>query len=357
MAKRVVALVIAVAMIAISIAVRAAVIDDDASATSSNGPLHLTCVDELAAACGAIARASNGRVQVTVEPAGATARRLADASSPADLEIDGWLTLAPWPEIVSQRRARANGEPVLATPSGRIARSPLVMAMLNERRAVLAGACPGEIDWTCIGNRAGTSWARLGGDENWGTVKPAHAEPVDSATGLLVLGQAAGNFLATPRLPVENVSRTDWETSDTFGPWFQQLEAAIPPDALATGADPFARWLQLRGVNYAVVGGLEAQIGPGIDRARALSDKAEVIYPATVATADVVFASIEGRDDDLMAIVSDDAARAALARTGWRVDSQPAAGGTESGDLPRSNGLPAAGTLDALQSYWQQVVR
>jgi len=357
-AKRVVALVIAVTLVVISIVIRSAVTDDgDAAATSRRGPLRLTCADELAGPCEAIARNAGGRVQLTVEAAGATAQRLLDADRPSDVAIDGWLTLAPWPEIVAERRERANAEPLLDRTSARIARSPLVLAVRKDRHAALTQKCGGEVDWTCIGRVAGSSWSSIGGDPSWGAVKPAHPEAVQSATGLLVLGQAAGHYLASPDVPVEQVSRTDWEASDTFGPWFQQLETSVPPDALDVGADPFARWLQLRGVNYAVVGGLEAQLGPGIAHAGAVGDLADVIYPAGVASADVVLAPIGAGGSDLVKVVSGDEAAAALAASGWRVPGQRAAAGVQSTALPESNGLPPAGTLDALQDYWQDVVR
>jgi hypothetical protein len=358
MARRAIAVVIALALIGISIAVRALVFDDDTSsgATQGGGTQRLTCVTELAGACRAIADASNGHVQVTVEPAGITADRLVRTADGTDAGTDGWLTLAPWPDIVRIRREAADRGRLLGPTSRRLARSPLVIAIRRDRLAALSRACRGRVDWTCVGNHAGQEWSQLGGDVTWGKVKPAHAEPVQHGSGLLVLGQAVGDFLATPDVPVERVSSTEWEASDTFPGWFQRLETSVPPDAFADGADPFTRWLQQSLANYSLVGGVEAEIGPGLARS-ALKGNVTVIYPAPVASADVVFAPVGGGGNQLAKTVAERDAATALARSGWRVPAEPPAPGVGTDPLPASNGLPRAGTLDALQDLWQQVVR
>jgi hypothetical protein len=360
-ARRAAALVAALVMIGVSIAVRSLVFDNDShvGAVASGATLHLACVTELANACDEIARTSGGRVKVTVEPAGITAKRMVDATDATKTGIDGWLTIAPWPEIVGQRRARANATPVLGRTSPKLARTPLVIAIRNDRYGILRAACGREIDWTCTGNQAGKPWSQLGGDVRWGNVKPAHAEPIESATGLVVLGHAVGEFLASPKLPIEQVSSNDWQASSAFPGWFQRLETNIPADALAVGADPLTQWLQQQGVNAALVGGLEANIAPRLAQAGALKNEVRVIYPAAVASADVVFAPIKGRGDDLGKIVSADAARAAFVRAGWRVGrwGPPLDAGASVPPLPTSNGLPPAGTLDALQTYWQGIRR
>jgi hypothetical protein len=355
-ARRAAALLAAIVMIAAAIAVRSLVLndDDDAGASGSNKTMRLTCVTELAAPCEEIARNSDGDVKVTVEAAGATAKRLVEATDAATLGIDGWLTIAPWPEIVAQRRVRTNVDPILGPTSSRLARSPLVLAARKDRLAALDGACAAGVNWKCLGNYADTPFADINGDERWATVKPAHAEPLQSATGLLVLGQAVAQFLA-PKVPIDQISNSNFD--DKFARWFQQLETSIPPDAIGEGADPVARWVVRRGINYAAVGGLEAQIGPALNGARALKDNATVIYPAPMASADVVFSPIVGKGNDGVKSVSSPYAHAAFARAGWRVDGQPRLPGVGSNALPPKNGLPSAGLLDYLQTYWSGVVR
>ena len=70
--------------------------------------------------------------------------------------------------------------------------------------------------WTCVGDRAGTPWSSFGGQETWGRVRPAHAEPETSAIGLLAVGQAVGDFVATDAIPVDRVTPIDWQSNDAF---------------------------------------------------------------------------------------------------------------------------------------------
>jgi hypothetical protein len=353
-ARRVAAVVAAVVMILAAVAVRAAITDDDdsgAAVAPSGRTLRLTCVTELADVCRSIDRAE-GDLVVTVEPAGTTADHISAARTAADLDLDGWLTLAPWPELVAQRRAQS-ADPFIGAASAPLARSPLAIAIEQGRRATLERTCK-TIDWTCIGSQAGNPWTALGGRVEWQTLKPAHPEPVQSATGLLVLGQAAGGFLAGPDGDLRALSSTDLNTSDTFAGWFQQLERAVPANALAAGADPFEQWLGTNGAAASLVGGLEAELGPGLATSGAMSRRASVLYPAPVASADVVFAPVGGTTD-LGKLVETSATREALAANGWRVAGEPAIDGVGDTTLPRTNGLPRGGFLLALQQYWKGV--
>ena len=92
-------------------------------------------------------------------------------------------------------------------------------------------------------------------------MRPAHAEPVTSAIGLLAVGQAVGDFVATDEVPVDRVTPIDWQSNDAFAGWFQQLERSIPADAFAPGREPFDTWLQTRGTAYDLVMTTEADAG------------------------------------------------------------------------------------------------
>jgi hypothetical protein len=362
--KRISALFVAIALIVGSIVLRVLVFDDSSSPAAPEVE-RLACVTELADVCRSIARGSNGHVKLTIEPAGTTARRLVNAADGTTAGIDGWLTLSPWSEIVDGRRQRAGEAPIFTTTSKPLARSALVIAVRSDRGRVLAAHCGGTVTWKCIGTVAGAPWTRVGGADTWGTVKPAHPAPNDNASGLLVVGQAVGSFLSTPKLPVEQIGSNDWEASDTFPGWFQRLETSIPSDAFETGADPFGRWIQGRLANYSLVGGLESEIVPSVQRLqrtdRALGTQVAVVYPATVASADVVFASLgnDGRVQALASILARDNSAIAFTRAGWRVRGHRAAAGIDQGAHPLAagNGLEAAGTLDALQALWQQVTQ
>jgi hypothetical protein len=351
--RRIAAIVAAIAMIVVAVVVRNAINDDgDGSAGAANAsPLRLTCVTELTEVCRAIGRA-HANVDVMIEPAGATAARISAARSADDLELDGWLTLAPWPDVVSQQRGEVP-KPFVGNASAPLARSPLVIAIENGRRAVLERTCK-TVDWTCIGAQAGNPWTALGGNVEWQQVKPAHNEPLQSATGLLVLGQAAGGYLTGPGGNPRALSKIDIDASDTFPGWFQQLERAVPAGALAVGADPFQDWLGTRGASSSLVAGLEAEIGPALAASDAMKGRATVLYPAPVASADVVFAPIGGTSE-LGKLVTERATKAAFVASGWRVEGVAPVAGVGTNPLPATNGLPTGGFLLALQQYWKGV--
>ncbi|MCU1430026.1 MAG: hypothetical protein JWL83_4026 [Actinomycetia bacterium] len=355
-AKRLLALLVAAAMVLGATVLRSSVFDKkNNGTTSAKGVARLACATELADACNAIERASGGHVQVIIEAAGDTAQRIVSAPDATAVGIDGWLTLAPWPQIVSERRQRAGDPSVFGTVSARVARSALVIAVRRDREQLLAKRCAGAITWRCIGTVAGKSFADLGAPTVGGTVQPAHPEPVHSGSGLLVLGQAVASYLATPQRPAEALSSNDWINRDAFPGWFQNLESAIPRAALTVGADPFVQWLQTGLAGETLVGGLESEIGPGLAKT-ALKTKVAVVYPSDVASADVVFAPLQGGNGDLAKFATGANAAMAFARTGWRVAGQTRVDGVTTSPLPSGNGLPSGGTLDALQTLWKQQV-
>jgi hypothetical protein len=85
-------------------------------------------------------------------------------------------------------------------------------------------------------------------------------------------------------------------------------------------------------------------------------DDVRVIYPAPVATADLV--AIPTGDSSAAADAARDLAadgdlRAALAEAGWRVAGEDLAAGVDgSVELPDDDGLPSGGVLGALAARW-----
>jgi len=345
---RILAIVIALAMIGGAWAIRSLVIDDDDSESDApngdnDGATTIVCIPELEDEC----RSVDPGFDVVIEPAGVTAARLSTLADTEDPEIDGWVTYAPWADLVRDARSRA-GLDELVLDDDVLARTPLAIAARLDRAEVLRAACDGEVTWRCIGDVAGKAWSDIDGGATWGAVRPAHGDPTQSAIGLLTLGQAVGSYLETPDIPADSVSRLDWETSDEFPGWFQQLERAIPDDAFSD-ADPFQRWLQTRpvGARYDLVATTQAEGQPALASAAPdVRDAATLLYPAPVATADVVFAPV-GKDDPFAA----ETLWPALAATGYRRD----AGGDP--PLPDSDNLPSAGALAALQNLWDEVAR
>jgi len=352
--RRLLALVAAVAMIGAAIGVRSAIDDDGRSGSrSSDGPLRLLCARELGAACDDLAA---GRDDVRVTIASETTS-VAQLSGVADDEItslgyDGWLTFERDAQIVRDARARAGVRPAVGAPSAPIARSPIVLAVWKDRSAVLAQRCPG-VGWQCLGDTAGVPWVDLGGDVRWGAVKPGHPDPADYGDGLAVIGQAAVALAGGP-----NPSRDDY-ADDGFLERFGRLERAVPSGVTAA-ASAFERMLIAGPAAYDVVATIEAEAGPLLARASAdRRDQVELLYPAPVATLDVVFAPVSRASgaDRLGEIVSGDEGRAALAGAGYRVrDEARASGIPATPELPDSSNLPDAGSLVALLETRREVI-
>ena len=325
--RRVLAVVAAAAMIAGALFLRSAL--DDRK--EEKGRVYsLVCAEDLAVACDEVRDAYPGRVEVTVEPAGVTADRLVGTGD-ADFGLDGWLVTAPWREIVDGARRSRGKVPIFGeAPPPAIARSPLALVAWKDRVAALGPRCT-PLTWKCLGEAAGTpgGWAAVGGRPEWGQVKPGHADASSDGQGLLVLGQAAAEYFG----------RTDLSTIDLddedFQRWLVGLERATPPSR----GSPLARMLQLGPAAFDAVGTTKAD-ARAAERA-ASRDRLTVLYPAPMATADVVLTTVPGDRGDRLRETVTGTARDALLDAGW--DKPDAAG------LPPTDGLPSPGLLDALR--------
>jgi hypothetical protein len=353
-AKRLLALVVAIALVGAALVARSAIDDDgDGSASSSDGEggrPTLLCAREVEQACQELQR--EHAIAIDVAPAGLTTDELATVPDDGirDLGFDGWLTLSRDAEIARDRRERASLAPALGASSERIARSPLVIGIWKDRAAALAPACEDrQISWRCVGEVAGRPWATLaGGQPAWGAVKPGHGDPSTSGEGLLVIGQAASSYFGRSDLTLDDYA------DDGFLEWFGRLENAVR----LTDA-PFERMLVGGAALFDLVGTTESEAGPQLVRAsRDRREQVDLLYPSPVATADVVYAPVAGADgaDDLRDLVTGDDGRAALARAGWRVDGESAAPGVrDTPRLPAGDELPDAGSLEALLDTWREV--
>ncbi|HUP69852.1 MAG TPA: hypothetical protein VM142_08550 [Acidimicrobiales bacterium] len=347
MPARLLAFVAAIAMVAGAVAVRNRMDDKEERATTV---LRIVCATELAPACEAMAEdEETGRLEVTVEPAAETAERLSTGpeGATASRQIDGWLVTAPWPAIVAEARGRAGLEP-LVSAGPVLARSPVVMAVWPERGIVLARHCKvPEVTWRCLGDNAGRRWEELGGQPTWGPLKPGHPE-VSSATGLPVLGAATAGYFGRA-----DVVRSDLD-DDGYRDWLTRLERSIP----SRFASPLEDMLLAGPAAFDAVGAVEAEAAPLLARS-ARPEKPQLIYPAPVATVDVVFASLPGRRAELVAdVVTGSVGAKALAASGWRVQGQRLAPGvTAVPALPPSSGLPDPGVLEALRQVVRETIR
>ena len=346
MPARLLAFVGAIAMVVGALAVRDRMDEEDERASTV---LRIVCASELGPACEAMARdEAAGRLEVTIEAAGVTADRLGSAAAgSAAAELDGWLVTAPWPAIVAEARQRGGMEPLVSTGPV-LARSPVVMAVWPERGAVLARFCKApEVTWRCLGDHAGRRWEELGGQATWGPLKPGHPD-VSSANGLPVLGAASAGYFGRT-----DVTRADLD-DDGFRDWLTRLERSIP----SRSASPLEDMLLAGPAAFDAVGSIEAEAGPLLARS-ARPEKPELIYPAPVATADVVLGTVRGRRARLLTeLVGEDVGRRALAAAGWRVQGQRRPPGVPAAPpLPPGSGLPDPGVLEALRQVVRETIR
>jgi hypothetical protein len=312
---------VAVAMVAAALFIRDRLDESGDENGRSGGPGSgaggaplVVCVPELEAACQAIE--ADG-AETRVEPAGATF----DALVAGAADLDGWLTLAPWPAMVEGALAR-DGRPAAfeAAAPPPLARTPVVLVGVADRLAALRDRCGGEPYWRCIGEHLGDP------------VRPAH-DPADrSATGLLVLGSAVTDFFG-------EVPRASNDFQDPgFQGWFTGLERST---TFTTNFGSLVEHLLVRPSTFNAVGTIEA---PAVE-AGARRDGYTILYPSPMATADAVLVWARGDDTDRF----DALAGEVLVGNGWR--------SADDDGLPDSNGLPPAGVLEALRTEWIRVVR
>ncbi|MDQ4068820.1 MAG: substrate-binding domain-containing protein [Actinomycetota bacterium] len=327
--RRLLALVAAAGMVAGSIAIRSRL---DRGEEDRSNPVRVVCAAELGAVCDSLRQTA---AQVSVEPAGTTADRLG-RSSAEDHGLDGWLVPAPWPQIVDGRRRLQALVPLFPEVSAPLARSPLVLVVRRMLAESLAPRCGGTVGWKCLGDAAGA-----------GQAKPGHADPAADALGTLVVGQATAAFFER----VDDLSTLDLDDPE-FARWFRGLERATPP--LASGGSPLGEMLGTNFAVYDAVGTIEAEAAPVL-AASAVRDRVVLLYPAPMATADVVLAGTGGNAARrLRNVAGGDTTRRALAGAGWRVEGMTR---TTEPPLPSTSGLPSAGFLDTLRSRAQEVRR
>ena len=349
---RLLALLVAAAMVGGAILIRDAIDDDGGNHDAGEGRTPvLLCATELAEVCDELAE--SGDVEIMIESARTTTDRLASLSDDARRSepYDGWVAFSRDIEIVREARQRSALRPVLESPSDAIARTPLLLAIWRDRAAALEQDCGGEVTWRCLGEVAGELWRSHGGEATWGNVKLGHADPSLTGEGLTVIGQAAAQYFDR-----NDLSRDDY-LDDRFFEWFTRLEGAVPTGGGTGDESPFVRMLTAGPAAFDVVATTEATAGPELAAAsRDKRERVRLLYPSPVATADVRFASFVDGNEDLFDLVTGDDARAALGHAGYRVDGEDRAKGVpDTPPLPGRANLPDAGALEALLDTWRAV--
>src|SRR5581483_603862 len=282
--RRLIAIVVALAMVGAALLIRSAIDDNGGGGGGSNASdLKLLCASELADACDKLAQDTG----ISVDDSHSSGEVIAN---PALLKgFDGWLTFERSAEIVRQSRP---GQPkILEASSSPIARTPLIVAMFQERAKVLAAACGGDVTWKCIGNQAGRSWTSIGGQPQWGNVKVAHTDPSTTGEGLAVISQATTQFFGK-----SDLDKLDFER-DAFIAWFSRLEASA--SSALPDPSPFDNLIKSNSAIYDIVATTEAAADPILRARTDLREKVTVLYPSPVATLDAVYAPVVGGNGDL----------------------------------------------------------
>ncbi|MEI7591724.1 MAG: substrate-binding domain-containing protein [Actinomycetes bacterium] len=358
--KRLAAVILAIAMVVVAVKFRGRM-DDQAATTAADQATAngvLVCASELRAVCDTLAR-THRDIHIRIEEAQVTLTRLASpefdsATMSGEGRIDAWLVPEPWPQMVAEQRLRSgSGVGVLQPPSAVLARSPLVIAMWNDRRDALQRRCEnGTITWKCIGREAGTPWGSESPVNSWGSVKPGHPVPDQTAEGLLVLGEASASWFGT-----SSYASNDFDNA-AFRAWFDHLERAIPVFPVPPRT-PLDEMLFAGPAAFDLTGTLESTAAPQIETSRD-NARLSILYPEPLTTADVVVTPVTGSQsgDRFMKLVKSQEGAQALAQAGWRVEGQPLAPGIP--DVPvlgAESNVPRAGVLQALRALWTEVIR
>lgn len=352
MARRLGAVVGAVAMIVAALVVRGR-LDAGGDGPSDGGRAPVVaCVEDLRVVCEQFA--ATGAVEVRIERDATTIAALVDTRAletarDGDL-VDAWLAPAPTVAMVVDERARLGLDPILGEQSTPLARTPLVLVGWRDRLSLLREHCGGELSWSCIGENADAPWDSLGGPATWGSLKPGHADPARSAEGLLVLSQAVAS----------RVGRADYASNDfgdsAFRSWFERVERTV--DDLASGpGHPLTRMLSFGVSSYDLVGTTEALAGPAVGRSRD-RDRLEVAVADPATTLDLVAVPVLGaaRADEAVDELRSSELGDLLADAGWRTPDRPLSDGlVDDLELPATDGAPAGGVLVALRSLLEEV--
>jgi hypothetical protein len=313
--KRLGAIALAVILILGALVVRDQVIDDNDTDTP-RAAREIVCVEDLRAACLALADAHED-LDIEIESAEQTLDDLVALEAPAEAAI--WITMAPLPAMLADLRSIEN-VPALETAQLPVVSSPIALVAAQERIDVLTQHCGGTLQWRCLGDVAGDEWSEIGGDETWETVRPAFS-PIDSAIGLLGVADATAGYFGSRTIVTDDVDFTRWASDVAEA----VLSSSRPPDsAIAT--------IQRR------ASALDIAVGAAAELSDSTLDRFTRQYADPMIRADVVVVVPEGVSPPHD--VTDELAQYLRAQ-GWEAPSS------------ETNPLPPAPQMYAIREAWK----
>jgi hypothetical protein len=320
------AVAVAIVLVVGAFFVRRDVIEgDDDNGNGTDPSEEIVCITELADVCETYA-VGDASLQVTIEDAGVTLDRLATLGD--DEAAPLWLTVEPYPAMVDSIRTGARAEP-LAFTTTTLGASQLGVALPPDGRLdVLVAACGTEPLWRCIGEDAGAPWTEIGGEERWGTIRPAFGDVTDSALGLASFASSVAGYFGDT-----DISRSRWEAdSAQFTPWVRGLASTASGVSLSGGSALGTMATRPSALDIAATAGYELA---ALD---ASSERFASNYPAPEMWLQAVLAVPGGAaaPGDLVSDLTEQ-----LLGAGWD-DAATAA-----------TPLPSASTMLALRAYWQ----
>ncbi len=324
---RLLALLVAVALVVGAFAVRSRLADDgdgvaatgpdgdgdgDGGDGGRSGDLVVVCVTELAEVCEAVEEQEDG-VAVRVEPAATTAGALVALDAGAQPPADAWLTIDPWPAMVDVERASANRDPLFTgdDPAPAASSAVVVLGFPEELEP-----CAEPVPASCLVDQVAT-------DLNVGIAA------ADEALGAVVAGQLAAGL----------VGATDFDITTFLAEHGTELTDILESADPAPSATQAGLLVQQGRGRYGAVVTTEAIARPIAESARGVQDDLVVVPTAPPARADAVVSALVGGDrgDQVRDLLTGKTAQEAFAAAGW---DRPADGPT---------GLPPADVLVALR--------
>lgn len=315
MAKRVLAVIGAVALVLVAIVVRSALDDGDTTPgrddRPSDGQLVAVCDTDFADQC----RALDGAA-VRVEPSATTSAAIVDGTAE---DIDVWVTTSAWVELTAARVASHEGSIPLGSVQP-LAIGDVALGVVAGRADALQGLCGGQPSWRCLGDNAGRPWADVGGQPTWGAVRTGLPD-ADTAVGLEVLASVAAGYFGSTTFAANDFA------PEAFDGWLARLAApsgAGDRDLLAT--------LVRRQGTYDAGGVLAHEAAPRVELVTVSLRPSVPVRVVAVQLGD------EGLGDG-------GALRAAFVDAGW----------TPGGGEPAELLVP--GVMGALHDLWKDVTR